>query len=460
MSDVPKELLQRIVAHGQVHVLSFWDDLNEQEQLTFTQQLESVDFDQFEMLQKQFAQKSEDTHPIKMKPSPFVSISDVNENESLKKTGEEIIRNGQLAVLTVAGGQGTRLGWSGPKGTFPATLITGKSLFQLIAEQIVFASQKYGVSIPWYIMTSNENDGATRSYLLDNNCFGLERTEIFVFTQGEIPAIDADGKMLLTSKNQISMNPDGHGGVIAALKQSGGLEEMVARGIAYLSYVQVDNPLAKVIDPVFLALHADAKRSSAEITSKCVLKTNPDERVGVFCDVDGKTTIVEYSDMSQEDKNLEDNDGSLAYRAGSIAIHMLSTEFLQRIADDLPWHIANKKVKHISTETGSTVEPSEPNACKFERFVFDVLMFATTPLIVETLREEEFAPIKNAEGADSPTTSHHLQQQRAANWLKARGVQVPESAVVEISPLSGSTPEDLKTELLPESIEDEEVVSL
>ena len=348
-----------------------------------------------------------------MKPSPFVSISDGTENESLKKTGEEIIRNGQLAVLTVAGGQGTRLGWSGPKGTFPATLITGKSLFQLIAEQIVFASQKYGVSIPWYIMTSNENDGATRSYLVDNNCFGLERTEIFMFTQGEVPAIDADGKMLLTSKNQISMNPDGHGGVIAALKQSGGLEEMVARGIAYLSYVQVDNPLARVIDPVFLALHADAKQSSAEITSKCVLKTNPDERVGVFCDVDGKTTIVEYSDMSQEDKNLEDNDGSLAYRAGSIAIHMLSTEFLQRIADDLPWHIANKKVEHVSTETGSTVEPSEPNARKFERFVFDVLMFASKPLIVETLREEEFAPIKNAKGADSPTTSHQLQQQRA-----------------------------------------------
>ena len=460
MSDVPKELLQRIAAHDQEHVLTYWEDLNEQEQLTFLQQLGSIDFDQFAMLQKEFLQKTEEAHLAKMKPSPFISVSDLSDNESLKNAGEEIIRNGQLAVLTVAGGQGTRLGWSGPKGTFPATSITGKSLFQLIAEQIVFSSQKYGVSIPWYIMTSNENNGATRSYLLDNNCFGLERTEIFIFTQGEVPAIDADGKMLLARKNQISMNPDGHGGVIAALKQSGGLEEMEARGIAYLSYVQVDNPLAKVIDPVFLAVHADAKHSSVEITSKCVLKTNPDERVGVFCDVDGKTTIVEYSDMSQEDKTLKDTDGTLAYRAGSIAIHMLSTDFLHRIADDLPWHIANKKVDHVSTDSGSTVEPSEPNAYKFERFVFDVLMFAKKPLIVETLREEEFAPIKNAEGADSPTTSHHLQQQRAANWLQARGVQVPDSAVVEISPLSGSTPEDLKTELLPESIEDEEIVSL
>lgn len=460
MSDVPKELLQRIAAHDQEHVLTYWNELNEQEQQAFSRQLESIDFDQFSMLQKGFLQKTEDAHLAKMKPSPFVSVSDLSENESLKNAGEEIIRQGQLAVLTVAGGQGTRLGWSGPKGTFPATPITGKSLFQLIAEQIVFASQKYGVSIPWYIMTSKENNGATRSYLLDNNCFGLERTEIFMFTQGEVPAIDADGKMLLKSKNQITMNPDGHGGVIAALKQSGGLEEMEARGIAYLSYVQVDNPLARVVDPVFLALHVDTQQSSVEITSKCVLKSNPEERVGVFCDVDGKTTIVEYSDMSQEDKTLEDADGTLAYRAGSIAIHMLSTDFLQRVADDLPWHIANKKIQYTSTETGNTVEPPEPNAYKFERFVFDVLMFATTPLIVETVREEEFAPIKNAEGADSPTTSHHLQQQRAANWLKIRGVQVPDSAVVEISPLSGSTPEDIRTEILPKSIEDEEIVSL
>ena len=459
MSEVPKELLQRITDHGQEHVLTFWDDLDETEQRALSQQLGSIDFELFAELQKYFAQKPEDSQPTDMEPSAFVSISDVAEDDSLKKTGEEIIRRGQLAVLTVAGGQGTRLGWSGPKGTFPATPVTGKSLFQLIAEQIVFATQKYGVSIPWYIMTSKDNDEATLSFLLDNNSFGLERTEIFLFMQGEVPAVDADGKMLLTTKSQISMNPDGHGGVIAALKQSGGLEEMAARGITYLSYVQVDNPLAKAIDPVFLALHSDAQQSSEEITSKCVLKTVPDERVGVFCHVGGKTTIVEYSDMSQEDKTRQDN-GSLSFRAGSIAIHMLSTSFIQRIADELPWHIANKKVEFISTETGKSVVPSEPNAFKFERFVFDVLMFASNPLIVETSREEEFAPIKNADGDDSPTTSHRLQQHRAANWLKANGVKVSDSAVVEISPLSGSTPEDLETAQLPVTIGDEEIVAL
>ena len=460
MSDVPKELLQRITDHGQEHVFAFWDDLGQGEQQEFVQQLESIDFDQFAMLQEQFEKESKIVTPKEIAPSPYITLDELTDTKSLRKAGEEIIRDGQLAVLTVAGGQGTRLGWSGPKGTFPATPVTGKSLFQLIAEQIVFASEKYSVSIPWYIMTSVENDAVTCSYLLDNNCFGLERTDIVTFTQGEVPAIDSEGKMLLSSKNHVSMNPDGHGGVIEALKRSGGLAELEAAGIKHLSYVQVDNPLAKVIDPVFLALHVDEQRSSVEITSKCVLKTNPEERVGIFCVVDGNTTIVEYSDMSQEDKTLQDDGDNLAFRAGSIAIHLLSTDFLQRIADDLPWHIANKKMEYISSETGKCIEPDEPNAHKFERFVFDVLMLAGNPLIVQTSREEEFAPIKNSDGDDSPATSHLLQQQRAIKWLQARGVQVSDSAVVEISPLAGSTPEELDMNILPESIDDEEIISL
>jgi UDP-N-acetylglucosamine/UDP-N-acetylgalactosamine diphosphorylase len=460
LSDLPKELRQRITDHGQEHVLVFWDDLDQGEQQEFATQLESIDFEQFAMLQKQFVQQSNDVPPMDIAPSLFVSLDDLIDTESLRNTGKEIIRNGQLAVITVAGGQGTRLGWSGPKGTFPATPVTGKSLFQLIAEQIAFASEKYGVTIPWYIMTSVENDAVTRSYLLDNNCFGLERTDIVAFTQGEVPAIDAKGKMLLSSRNKVVMNPDGHGGVITALNQSGGLAELEAAGVKYLSYVQVDNPLAKVVDPVFLALHVDDQQSSVEITSKCVHKTNPNERVGVFCVVDGKTTIVEYSDLSEEQKNQTDPDDKLIFRAGSIAIHMLSTDFLQRIAGELPWHIAKKKMQYLSLETGQRIEPDEPNAYKFERFVFDVLMLASNPLIVETSREEEFAPIKNADGDDSPATSRNLQKQRAANWLQSRGVQVSESAVVEISPLSGSSPEELDTELLPEVVEDEEIVSL
>jgi UDP-N-acetylglucosamine/UDP-N-acetylgalactosamine diphosphorylase len=450
LSDVPSELLRLIREHGQEHVLKFWDDLNETHQEQLVCQLEAVDFELFNSLQ----QLSAESTLGELHPSPIVPL-----NDTYREIGVERIKKGELSVLTVAGGQGTRLGWSGPKGTFPATPVTGKSLFQVVAEQILFAEKKYGVVIPWYIMTSSENDAVTRSFLLDNNCFGLERTDIFIFTQGEVPASTKDGKMLLSSQSSVAMNPDGHGGVISALKVSGGLEEMEARGIKYISYVQIDNPMANVVDPKFLGVHL-SEESSKEVTSKCVKKTNPEERVGVFCLVDGKTTIVEYSDLPHE-KTVEQNDNNeLSYGAGSIAIHMLSTEFLQRVADEMPWHIAHKIVPHIDLQTGEYVNPKSPNANKYERFVFDVLPLAKKSLVVETERADEFAPIKNAEGVDSPSTSQQLQKDRAIRWLRRCSVEVSDNALVEISPLSGSVPEELNCQEFPASIGDGETVVL
>jgi UDP-N-acetylglucosamine/UDP-N-acetylgalactosamine diphosphorylase len=299
----------------------------------------------------------------------------------------------------------------------------------------------------------------TRSFLLDNNCFGLERTNIIVFAQGEVPAFDSDGKMLLASKGSIAMNPDGHGGVVAALQRSGGLSEMESRGIQHISYVQVDNPLAHVVDPEFLGVHL-SDDSSKEITSKCIMKTDPEERVGVFCLRDGKTTIVEYSNLPSEKAIETSEDGKLRYGAGSIAIHMMSREFLQRIADEMPWHKAHKKVPHIDLQTGELVEPEKPNAYKYERFVFDVIPLASHSLVVETDRDEEFAPIKNAKGADSPLTSHKLQRERAIRWLRTISVEVSESATVELSPLTAASVDDLVKESLPSSIGDDEIVVL
>jgi UDP-N-acetylglucosamine/UDP-N-acetylgalactosamine diphosphorylase len=439
---------KRITEHGQEHVLNFWDEITDEQQGEFKQQLTNIDFELLGKLQTQTGKNDIG----QLDPSPVVKL-----DENQRQKGIEAIENGELAVLTVAGGQGTRLGWSGPKGTFPATPITGKSLFQIIAEQIIFASKKYNVSIPWYIMTSNENDAATRSFLLDNNCFGIDRTDIFVFSQGEMPAVDTDGKILLASKSKVAMNPDGHGGVIVALKNSGALEEMQAKGVKYLSYVQIDNPLAHVIDPDFLGIHL-SETSSIEVTSKCILKSSSEERVGVFCLVGGKTTIVEYSDLPEQLAEEVDEQGTLRYFAGSIAIHLMSTEFLQRIADDLPWHKANKIVPHIDVKTGESVVPTNPNGYKFERFVFDVLPFAKHSLVVETKREEEFAPIKNATGCDSAKTSHILQKDRAVRWLKMNNVEVSESATVEISPLVAASQDDLVQIELPLSISTDEIV--
>ncbi len=445
MSDVSNELQQRLVEHGQEHVLKFWDELTEAQRSEFVCQLNSIDYSLLK-------QKQQNAETVEVLPAPVFAL-----DNKFKENGVERIAKGEFGVLTVAGGQGTRLGWSGPKGTFPATQITGKSLFQLVAEQIVYASKKYKVSIPWYIMTSIENDAVTRSFLLDNNCFGLDRTDIFMFTQGEMPAINEKGKILLASKCRVAMNPDGHGGVIAALKRSGVLDEMEARGVRYLSYVQIDNPLAKAIDPTFLGIHL-CDESSNEVTSKCVRKTKPDERVGVFCVGGDKTNVVEYSDLPFEKSVETDGDGKLCYWAGSTALHILSTEFLQRIADDLPWHVANKKVPYIDLDSGELITPEEPNAFKFERFVFDVLPLASSPLVVETDRFEEFAPIKNAEGDDSPKTSHVLQSNRAIRWLRERGIDVSESAIVEISPLTAATAEDLLDSELPTEIKSNEMV--
>ncbi len=450
MNFLPSKLREQLTACKQTHLFNFWEELTEGEQEALVSQLSVIDFELFSRLQGQ--KTSDDAKTIA--PCEKTPL-----DATFREDGITSIKNGEIGVLTVAGGQGTRLGWSGPKGTFPATLLTGKSLFQIIAEQIVFASNKYSVVIPWYIMTSEENDEVTRSFLLDNNCFGLKRTDIFIFTQNEIPAVDAEGNMLLATKCSVAMNPDGHGGVISALKQSGGLEEMAKRGVNYLSYVQVDNPLANVIDPDFIGLHL-SDTSSREASSKCVAKTNPEERVGVFCTVNGNIEVVEYSDLTTEKSNQKDADGELLYGAGSIAVHLFTVSFLQQIADDLPWHCANKKVNFVHCDTGEHVSPSDPNAYKFEKFVFDVLPMAARSLVVETKRDDEFAPIKNAAGHDSAKTSQLAQLERAKKWLRARGVSVADGARVEISPLSGACAEDLDASTLPKTIGSAEVVSI
>jgi UDP-N-acetylglucosamine/UDP-N-acetylgalactosamine diphosphorylase len=275
-----------------------------------------------------------------------------------------------------------------------------------------------------------------------------------------MPSFDlATGKVLLAAPGDVATNPDGHGGAVRALKVSGALAEMQARGIEQVSYFQVDNPLAKVVDPLFLGLHAGADDSSGEMSSKFVPKAGPEEKVGVFCSVGGRTEVVEYSDMPAALTQARNADGSLTYMAGSIAIHIISVEFLSRLASDaafsLPYHRAEKKVPHVDLRTGQAVNPEKPNGVKLERFVFDALAMCGRgarkggSILLETDRVEEFAPIKNATGVDSPETCRQIQTQRAARWLEAAGIRAPRradgavDAVLEISPLSALEPADL-----------------
>ena len=446
LNGIPSNLLAQLEAQKQIHVLQFWDELDASQQENLITQLESIDFTLLHEHQALLQNADVGKHDIQ--PCVLKKRCACKHHEA---AGDSIIRRGELGVLTVAGGDGTRLGWGGPKGTYPATPITGKSLFQVIAEQIGFAEEKYGVTVPWYIMTSVSNHEETKSFLLDNNCFGLDRANIFLFVQSQVPSLDATGKLLLVSKYQIAMHPDGHGGIITALKESGALAEMEGRGIQYLSYVQVDNPLARVIDPVFLAMHAEDAQSSNEASSKAVLKKEPQEKVGVFCESNGHTRVTEYSDLSETQSAQLNEDGSLAFGAGSIAIHLFTRVFLEKVASSLPWHTAHKKVSTVNSDGEETV-PTEPNAYKFEKFVFDVLPFAAKSLVVEVDRADEFAPIKNKTGADSPKTSHELQLARASRWLREVGIDVPQEATVELSSLTAASPLDLQCVSLPKTI--------
>jgi UDP-N-acetylglucosamine/UDP-N-acetylgalactosamine diphosphorylase len=461
-------------AHDQSHLLAFYNELDGAQQRSLLDQIEALDFRELDPLIDQYVRRKPPAElPAALEPASFHALSSPEETGGeWRRIGEELIRAGRIAAFVVAGGQGTRLGWNGPKGTYPATPVTGKPLFRLFAEQILAGQRRYSVSIPWYVMTSPINDGPTRAFFQDNNYFGLEPRQVMMFPQGLLPSFEmGTGKLLLDEPGVLAMNPDGHGGSLKALRASGALADMRSRGIEHVSYFQVDNPLVNIIDPRFIGLHAAAPDSSAEMSSKMVTKANAAEKVGVFCRANGRTCVVEYSDLPRQFADQVDSSGRLRFIAGSIAIHLISVAFVERLTADahhfaLPYHRAEKKVPCVDPSTGRRIEPEKPNAVKLETFVFDALPLARSSIVCETRREDEFAPIKNADGVDSPATSHELQVDRAARWLVQAGVKVPRDgsgkvlAQIEISPLTALHSADLRSIELPRNIAPGAVIAL
>lgn len=445
--------------HGQGHLVAGWDSLGEDARTALAEDILAIDWPVVApwLGEEGAARRSQAARGDRAELEPAVALQpDDGQRRAARAAGEAVLRRGRVAALTVAGGQGTRLGWSGPKGTFPGTPITGKPLFRVFAEQIRRARDRYGVPIRWLIMTSPENDAATRAFLTDNNCFGLPRRDIAIFPQGVHPSIDlASGRILMADRHAIAFNPDGHGGVLRALESSGVLDGMIGLGVEILSSFQIDNPLVRALDPVFIGLHLDAAHSSGEMSSKAVIKSQPEERVGVFARCDGRLRVVEYMDLPEAVAARRDADGGLAFRWGSIAVHLLGTAFVRKLVDPdsgatLPLHGAMRKMPYFDPAIGRRVEPAEPNAIKLETFLFDAIPFAEKSLVLATERREEFAPIKNARGEDSAATSYRMQMERACAWLESAGVRVPRradgsvDAEIEISPLSASGPEDLE----------------
>ncbi|MFW6163283.1 MAG: UTP--glucose-1-phosphate uridylyltransferase, partial [Planctomycetota bacterium] len=340
-----------------------------------------------------------------------------------------------------------------PKGTFPAAPITGKSLFQLHAEKILAARRRYEVAIPWYVMTSLANDAATRAFFAEHDRFGLPADDVLFFQQGWMPAVDPEGKLLMADKDRLAASPNGHGGTLRALRDEGMLDDMERRGIEVISYFQVDNALIKPVDPTFIGYHAE---TGSEFSSKALPKRDAEEGLGVFClDERGEMRVVEYSDLPDQYKYAEDADGSLRFSAGNIAIHAIDVAFARRMAEgtgQLAFHRASKKVPHID-DSGRPVTPTEPNAVKFELFIFDALPHAASPLVLMVERSEEFAPIKNADAEDSPATARRAQVNLFGAWLEQAGVAVERDfrgdvlGTIEISPLAALDAKELARRL-------------
>ncbi len=449
------DLIQHYKEKGQGQVFAHFDTLSEDAQASLIQQAEQIDLDEIAALTKTLIKGSgykpsysvDDLTPGSYHPLPEKKNGNPSLWKEAKAKGESALRAGRVAAFTVAGGQGTRLGYDGPKGTFPVTPVRGASLFEVFAEKIRASSRLFGKTIPWYIMTSVINHEATVSFFEENAYFGLEKERVHFFSQGTMPAVDADGKILLSDAGTIAVSPDGHGGALRGLYRSGATLQMEADGIDIISYFQVDNPLVRCIDPAFIGFHIIEK---SQVSSKTVLKAYPEEKVGVFCEANGAPVVIEYSDLPERLAVEADDDGDLRFAAGSIAIHLFDREFVRVIgkgkdnSQQLPFHLAHKKIPHI-THDGEQVEPSSPNGYKFEMFVFDALPFAERSVTIETARQDDFSPVKNATGVDSADSCRDDQLRQFARWLSAanEAIETDETGLpnfsFEISPLFADT---------------------
>jgi UDP-N-acetylglucosamine/UDP-N-acetylgalactosamine diphosphorylase len=445
-----KDLLELLTMYEQNDIIKYLKGLTPHEETLFIKNLEKLDLKLVFELQKKFclgdcAPFAEEGTAIKPAPVIVIPETDKEKEEEInaRRVGESLLRNGKVAVLIVAGGQGSRLGFDGPKGIYKISPIQQKPLFQIFAEQIKALSKRYNTRIPLLIMTSEENHDETIRFFENRNYFDLGKETLHFFRQDMLPAITPDGNLVLQNNFRLFTNPNGHGGSLKALYDSGVLEKLLKEGFTELYYCQVDNPLAKIADPIFLGYHAMAR---AEVSTKVVRRRSVEEKVGVYLSCNGKDAIVEYSDLSPEYMSALDGEGNILYWAGNTAIHIFSLPFIQRINDHgfaLPYHCARKNTD-ITDRNGKSLCL---DVWKFETFVFDAIPLAQRACGMEISREEEFAPVKNKDGSDSPETARSAMVELHRSWLKKANVKVVPGAAIEISPLFALDEDELCSKL-------------
>lgn len=429
--------------NGQEHLLRFWTKLKKAERTALLEQIASIDFKEVKRCQAMLPGASAQAVAPAKKGRPTAPKVAQLKGAALKRAreaGEAELRAGRVGVLLVAGGQGSRLGFDGPKGAYEIGPTTAASLFFYHARKVLALSMRYAVEIPFYVMTSVANYDATVAHFEENEYFGLDPKNVVFFRQGMWPGMTADGKIILDAPGHVFMSPDGHGGMIAALKANGCFADMKSRGVKTLFYFQVDNPLVEIADPAFIGLHV---LENSEYSLKLCAKRDPNEGLGMVVKRDGHFDMIEYTEMTDEMNNRRTKSGDLYFKYGSPAIHVFDRAFLEReAAKDMPLHLAHKKIATVD-ECGGVVRPSEPNGYKFEKFIFDALPDAKGVTCFAFDRAEEFSPVKNAEGKDSPDTCRADMQAKWRRQLAAAGVVVSETTPVDIDPVYALDAEEL-----------------
>lgn len=427
---------------GQGHVLKFWNELTFTERNLLIEQLDTIDPIWLnKCFSKAISSQDRDQQIKDLTPPVAIDVSNPNATEWWN-IGLDLIRNGKVAALTLAGGQGTRLGSNLPKGCFDIGLSSHKSLFQLQAERIKRLQNLSSGVIYWYLMTSEPTHISTIQFFKQNNYFGLSTEHVIFFQQNTIPSFDENGKFILESKFKLSMSPDGNGGMYLALLTRGILDHMKKNDIKHVHVYSVDNVLVRVADPIFIGY---CSKMGFECGSKVIEKTDPNEPVGILCKEHDSYRIVEYTELDQElGHKVDPISEKLVYRHANIANHYFSTRLLERIANDimnqeieLIHHIAKKKISYIDLNTGDKVTPTKANGIKLEQFIFDIFPFIHSMGVLQVKRSEEFSPVKNASGStiDSPETARSDIMKLHKEYLIKSGADIKGIGECEISPL-------------------------
>lgn len=435
MSDVslsstllPQTLAEQLRRAGQTALIDRFAQLTPQQRAKLLAQLQAIDF---AWLARVWRSTIAEVRPDEIAPYRQAIAIDDPRRDQARARGEQALAKGEVACLLVAGGSGSRLGFDGPKGAFPLGAVSKRTLFELHLDRLLALGKRYGTVPLLFLMTGPDNHQQTLKLFTDNQNYGYPSERLQIFQQGVAPALDEHGQLLLAEPDSLVLSPNGNGGLFAALAACGAYDRMERAGVKAISYIQVDNALSQSCDPLFCGYHLLA---GSQYSCKGLKKRSASEKVGVFAKVNGRLTIVEYYEIPAALSAQTAADGELLFGLANPGLFVFDLDFMraQAARDDLPFHKAHKKIAHISAE-GERITPDRPNGYKLEAFALDTLPEASPALVLICEREEEFAPVKNMHGEDSPETARQLMQQRFARWLAQAGVEVAPGANVEIA---------------------------